>query len=191
MIGGKMSQTKLTIFLVLLLFAAGCCNALKPSKGIKIPPYIIDYYHYEDPSNPSLEEEQSKGWYEHVWGGDKFKMSFKLSRVEGSGVYFYKLLYRANNLTDQKVKLLDQNIDLVDINTGVTIQRIQCWNWQRQNLSVPCHVVEIGPKRAVAKEIRFDYSTDENFASGLSIKVHGLSFKKGETMIDFYAKPRN
>ena len=184
-----MKKTKLSIIVVLLFFTTGCCNALKQSKGVKIPPYIIEYYHYDDPGKPTLDEEQSEGWYEHTWDNG-FKMNFNLTRVEGSGFYFYRLLYRADNLTDQKVKLLDQNIDLVDTNSGVTIQRIQCWNWQRQNMSVPCNVVEVGPKRAIAKEIRYDYSTDENFASGLSINVSGLSFDNGEATIDFYAKPK-
>ncbi|NOQ86304.1 MAG: hypothetical protein GQ554_05420, partial [Deltaproteobacteria bacterium] len=105
--------------------------------------------------------------------------------------YFYKLLYRADNLTEKKVKLFDQNFELVDIDTGIVIERIRCWNWQRQNMSVPCNVAEIGPKRAITKEIRFDYSTDEKFASGISVRMSGLSFEKGETTIDFYAKPKH
>ena len=185
-----MKKTKLAVILVMLFVIAGCCNALKRSKGVEIPPYIIDYYHYDDPENPTLEEQQSEGYHEHIWDSG-FKMDFKIARVEGSGVYFYKLLYRADNRTEKKVKLFDQNIDLIDIDTGVTIQRIPCWNWQRQNMSVPCHVIEVYPKRAITKEVRFDYSTDETFASGLKVIMSGLSFEKGETTIDFYAKPKH
>ena len=185
-----MRKTKLTIILVLLFFTTGCCNVFKHSKGIEIPPYVIEYYHYDNPDEPTPEEKQSEGCYEHIWDNG-FKMDFKIARIEGSGVFFYKLVYRADNLTEKKVKLFDQNFELVDIDTGITIERIRCWNWQRKNMSVPCNVAEIGPKRAITKEIRFDYSTDEKFASGISVRMGGLSFEKGETTIDFYAKPKH
>ncbi len=185
-----MKKTKFTIIFVLLFFTTGCCNALKRSRGIEIPPYEIAYYHYDDPAKPTHDEKQSEGWYEYKWD-DGFKMDFKISRVEGSGVYFYKLQYIADNLTKKKVKLLDQNIELIDIDTSITIERIQCWNWQRQNMSVPCNIAEISPKKAIKKEVRFDYSIDEKFASVLRIKISGLSFEKDEVLIDFYAgKPR-
>lgn len=184
-----MKKIRLTIIVGLLFFTTGCCNALKHSKGIEIPPYIIDYYHYDDPDKPTLEEKQSDGCYEHIWDNG-FKMDFKIARVEGSGVYFYKLLYRADNPTEKQVKLLDRNVELIDIDTDFAIEQIRCWNWQRQNMTVPCNVAEINPKKAITKEIRFGYSIDENFASGLRIKLSGLSFENGETTIDFYAKPK-
>lgn len=180
-----MNRTALISIIVLLLFTTGCCNALKHSKSIEIPPYVIEYYHYDDPEKPTRSEKKSEGWYEHKWDNG-FKMHFKIARVEESGVYFYRLLYRANNTTGKKVTLLDQNIELVNIMTSLPIEQIKCWNWQK--VSEPCNIAEINPKEEITKEIRFDYSIDEKYANGLRIKMSGLSFEKGEVNINFYAK---
>lgn len=180
-----MNRTALISIIVLLLFTTGCCNALKHSRNIKIPPYVIEYYHYDDPEKPTRSEKKSKGWYEHKWDNG-FKIQFKIARVEESGVYFYRLLCRATNPLEEKVTLFDQNIELADVDTDLPIERIKCWNWQK--VSAPCNIAEINPKGDITKEIRFDYSVDEKYANGLRIKMSGLSFEKGEVNINFYAK---
>lgn len=185
MVGGTMNNTKfITIFMVLLL-TAGCCNALKKSRNIRIPPYIIEYYHYDDPEKPTRGEKKSKGWYEYTWENG-FQVNFKVARVEESGVYFYRLLYRATNPLQERVTLFDQNIELMDIGSSATIEQLKCWNWQR--VSYPCNVAAIDPGGEISKEIRFGFSTDERYAGGLRIYIRGLSFDKNVVPINFYAK---
>jgi len=180
-----MNRAALISILVLLFFTTGCCNALKHSKNIKIPPYVIEYYHYDDPEKPTRREKKSNGWYEHKWDNG-FKMHFKIARVEESGVYFYRLLYRATNPLEEKVTLFNQNIVLVDTNTNLPVEQIKCWNWQK--VSEPCNIAEINPKEEITKEIRFDYSVDEKYANALRIKMSDFSFETSEVNIDFYAK---
>lgn len=168
-----------------MLFTAGCCNAFVPSKAIKIPPYIIEYYHYDEPEKPTQDEKESEGWYGYKWD-DGFQMYFKVARVEESGIYFYKLIYRAINTLGEKVTLYDRNIELIDIDSDGAIERVKCWNWQK--VGYPCNVAEIDPGEEIKKEIRFGYSIDEKYAGGLSVHISSLSFEKGEVMIDFYAK---
>jgi len=180
-----MNRTKFTIIFVVLFFAAGCCNALIPSRNIKIPPYIIEYYHYDNPEKPTHDEKESEGWYGYTWFNG-FRMSFKVTRVEESGVYFYRLMYRAANPLEERVVLFDQNIELMDISSNIVIEQIKCWNWQK--VSYPCNVAEIGPGEENIKEIRYDYSTDERFARGLRVHISGLSFDKSIVSINFYAK---
>ena len=182
--GSTMNKAILKITFVLLLFMVGCCNAFVKSKSIRIPPYIIEYYHYDDPEKPTRDEKRSKGWYEHKWD-DGFQMYFKIARVEESGVYFYRLLCRVNNTMQKKVTLFDQNIELVDIDASSPIERIKCWNWQK--VSYPCNVVEIDPQKEITKEIRFGYSIDEKYTRSLRVLISSLSFEKGEVTIDFYA----
>ena len=172
---------------VAVLFLNGCtaCNSMLPSKKIKIPPYVINYYHFENPEEAQGEMLPSDQWYEHSWD-DTFRMEFKIARVEVSGMYIYQLLYKAVNEMDEKVLLPDLNIELLESATGFPIEQVRCWDWQRT--SVPCNFVTLAPQGKTAKEIRYGYSTDENFAQGLSIRMKGLSFITGETIIDFYPR---
>lgn len=177
---------------VAVLFLNGCtaCNVMIPSKKIKIPPYVINYYHFETPeeayTSPRGDAPASKEWYEHAWD-DAFRMQFALARVEVSGIYTYRLLYRAVNATDKEVTLPDPNIELLDSATGLPIEQVNCWNWQRT--SAPCNLVTLPAGGKTAKEVRYGYSTDENFAPVVSIRLRGLAFMSGETLIDFYARP--
>ncbi|MBW1854772.1 MAG: hypothetical protein JRJ00_08865 [Deltaproteobacteria bacterium] len=181
-----MNKTKFMIIFIILLFMAGCCNALKPTRNIKIPPYIVEYYHYDNPEKPTRDEKKSEGWYEHTWDNG-FQMDFRIARVEErSGAYFYRLLYRAANPLQEKIRLLDQNIELVDSDTAVSIEQLKCWNWQK--VSYPCNVVTIDPEGERLKEIRFGFSVDEGYARGLKVHVSGLSFDKDLVSIDFFAK---
>jgi hypothetical protein len=172
---------------VAVLFLNGCtaCNIMLPSKKIKVPPYVINYYHFENPEEAQGEVLPSDQWYEHSWD-DTFRMEFKLARVEISGMYIYRLLYTAVNGMDEKVMLPDPNIELLDSATSIPIEQVRCWDWQRT--STPCNLATLAPQGKTAKEIRYGYSTDENFAQGLSIRMKGLSFMRGETIIDFYAR---
>ena len=185
MAGGKVKKNKLTNIFIALIFTAGCCNALVPSKAIKIPPYIVEYYHYDDPEKPTHDEEESEGWYGHKWD-DGFQMRFKIARVEESGVYFYRLVYRASNPLEEEVTLFDQNIELMDISSNIVIEQVKCWNWQK--VSYPCNIAKIGPGDEGVKEIRFGYSIDERYARSLRARISGLGFEKGKVMINFYAK---
>ena len=169
---------------VLLLNGCTACNSMLPSKKIKIPPYVINYYHFENPEGAQSEAPPSDQWYAYSWG-DTFRMEFKIARVEVSGIYMYRLLYRAVNGTDEKVTLPDPSIELLDSATSLPIEQVKCWNWQRT--SAPCNLVTLSPKGKTAKEIRYGYSTEENFAQGLSVRMKGLSFMRDETIIDFYA----
>ena len=181
-----MNRNNLITIFIMVLFIASCCNALKKGRGIKIQPYIVEYYHYDNPEKPTRDEKKSEGWYEHTWDNG-FQMDFRIARVEGrSGVYFYRLLYRAANPLQEKIRLLDQNIELVDSYTAVSIEQLKCWNWQK--VSYPCNIVTIDPEREKSKEIRFGFSVDEGYARGLKVRVSGLSFDKDEVSIDFYAK---
>ena len=172
--------------LVIVFFLNGCtaCNIMLPSKKIKIPPYVINYYHFDNLEEAQNEKLPSEQWHEHSWN-DTFRMQFKLARVEESGIYMYRLLYRAVNAMDEKVTIPDPSIELLDSSTNLPIEQVKCWNWQRT--SAPCNLVTLPPQGKTAKEIRYGYSTDENFAQGLSIRMKGLSFMRDETIIDFYA----
>jgi len=178
-------ETKLKNIFILLIFTAGCCNAFVPSKAIKIPPYRIEYYHYDDPEKPTHDEKKSEGWYGYRWDNG-FQMDFKIARVEESGVYFYRLLYRAINPMKEKVTLYDQNIELLDIGTNLSIERVKCWNWQK--VSYPCNIAEVEPSEEIIKEIRFGYSIDEGYARSLGVRISGLNFGKDVVMINFFAK---
>lgn len=181
-----MNKTKFIIIFVVLIFTIGCCNALKKSRNIKIPPYIIEYYHYDNPEKPTRDEKKSKGWYGYTWDNG-FQMHFKVARVEeSSGAYFYRLLYRATNPLEERVTLLDQNLELMDSASGNAIELLKCWNWQR--VSYPCNAAAVDPGAEILKEIRFGYSVDEKYARGLKINIRGFSFQKGEVSISFYAK---
>lgn len=174
--------------LVAVIIGQGCaaCNIMLPSKKIKIPPYVINYYHVAHSAEAPGKTPPDDQWYEHSWG-DAFRMEFKIARVEVSGIYLYRLLYTAVNGTGEKVLLPDPSIELLDTATGLPIEQVKCWNWQRT--SDPCNLAAVAPHGKTGKEIRYGYSTDENFAPGLSIRMKGLSFMRDETIIDFYARP--
>ena len=185
----KCSSTTTTcmIAFIAVLFLNGCtaCNINLFSKKIKVPPYIVNYYHFDNPEEAQSAELPSDQWYEHSWN-DTFRMAFKIARVEVSGTYIYRLLYTAVNAMDEKVVLPDPKIELLDSATGMPIQQVGCWDWQ--TTSTPCNVATLAPQGKTAKEIRYGYSTDETFAQGLSIRMKGLSFARDETIIDFYAR---
>jgi len=187
MIRYTVNRVACVVAFVAVLFLNGCtaCNIMLPSKKIKIPPYAINYYHFDTPEAAQMEILPSDQWYEHAWD-DKFRMEFKIARVEVSGIYIYRLLYTAVNAMDEKVLLPDLNIELLESATGLPIEQVRCWDWQRT--STPCNLATLAPQGKTAKEIRYGYSTDENFAQGLSIRMKGLSFMRGETIIDFYAR---
>ena len=64
-----------------VLFLNGCtaCNIMLPSKKIKVPPYVINYYHFDSPEElqkAALDETlPSEQWHEHSWD-DRFRMEF-------------------------------------------------------------------------------------------------------------------
>ena len=183
-----MDKAKFITILIMLLFIAGCCNALKKSRSVKIPPYIVEYYHYDDPEKPTRDEKKSEGWYGYTWENG-FQMTFKVTRVEGSGVYFYRLLYRATNPLQKRIALFDQNIELLESSSTTVIEQLKCWNWQM--VSDPCNVAYVNPAEEVSKEIRFGLSTDDKYAQGIKVHVSGLSFDKGVVSVSFYAKKPN
>ena len=183
--GEEMEKAKFITFFIIVLFIAGCCNALVPTKNIKIPPYVIEYYHYDDPEKPTESEKESEGWYGYTWDNG-FKMDFKVTRVEESGVYFYRVLYRATNPLQKRVTLFDQNIELMDSDSSAVIEQLKCWNWQM--VSEPCNVAYVNPEGETSKEIRFGFSTEKKYAKGIKIHVSGLSFDKGVVSVSFYAE---
>ena len=181
-----MSKTTVVTIFIMVLFVAGCCNALKKSRGVKIPPYRIEYFHYDNPEKPTHDEEKKhEGWYEYTWDNG-FQMSFKVTRVEESGVFFYRVLYRATNPLQEKVTLLDQNFELTDNDSGAPVEQLRCWNWQR--ISGPCNVTAVNPGGEVSKEIRFGFATDDKYARGIVITIRNLSFQKDVVSIDFYGR---
>ena len=180
-----MNKTIYALFFVLLLSTSSCCNALKKGSGVRIPPYIVEYHHYDDPEDPSRAERKAEGWYEHTWANG-FQMNVKVTRIEESGVYFYQLLCRITNPLEEKVTLLDPNIELVDMDSGETIEQLKCWNWQRVIDS--CNITEVNPKAEIVKEIRFGFSTDQKYAKGLILNVKGFSFHKGVVSFNLYGK---
>ena len=181
-----MNKAIYSIIFVLLLSMSSCCNVLKKGRGVKIPPYIVEYYHYDDPEDPSRAERKGGGWHEHTWDNG-FRMNVKVTRIEGSsGAYFYQLLCRITNPLEEKVRLLDPNIQLVDMDSGGTIEQLKCWNWQR--VSNPCNIAVIDPGAEVAKEIRFGFSTDQTYAKSLKLTIKGFSFQQGVVSIGFYGK---
>jgi len=178
-------EIKITNIIILLIFTAGCCNTFVPSKAIKIPPYRIEYYHYDDPEKPTGNEEKCGGWYGYKWENG-FQINFKITRVEERGVYFYRLMYRAINPMQEKVTLYDRNIELLDMGNNLPIERVKCWNWQK--VSYPCNVAEVESGGEIIKEIRYGYSIDEGYARSLRVCISGLSFEKDKIRINFYAK---
>ena len=181
-----MSKTIYVVIFVLLFSASSCCNALKKGRGVKIPPYIIEYYHYDDPEDPTRDEKKGGGWYEHTWDNG-FRMNMKVNRVEGSsGAYFYRLLCKITNPLEEKVTMVDPNVGLMNMDSGETIEQLKCWNWQR--ISEPCNITVINPGAEIVKEIRFGFSTDQEFAKSLRITIKGFSFHEGVVSIDLYGK---
>ncbi len=180
-----MDRTEFRILFVFLLLIAGCCNALQQSRNLKIPPYVVEYYHYDKPDKPTDEEKESGGWGSYTWDNG-FKMDFKIDRVEESGIYFYRMLCRAHNTLQDKIVLGDRSFELLDSTTSAAIERVECWNWQKVNY--PCNVATVEARGEMVKEIRFGYSIDEGFARGLRILINNLDFAESGVMIDFYAR---
>ena len=177
-----------TVFAVQFLGCGNACNVLLPSRGIQIPPYGVEYYQKEELERISNNKRAvPELWNEYSWG-DQFKIHFKVERIEGSGVYFYRLLYRAVNSTEEKVTLYDKNIKMVDVSANNPIQQIHCWNWQRT--SNPCNVIEVNPEGEVTKEIRYGFSVEEVHAPSIRIEMSSKRFPDGGSAIDLYAKPK-
>jgi hypothetical protein len=112
----------------------------------------------------------------------------KVERVEGSGIYYYRLQYKAINSSGKEVTLNDKNIKLVDSNSNVPIEQVNCWNWQRQSAS--CNSAVVNPGGEITKEIRYGFSVQQGYAPSLRIAVSGDDFMKDETIVDLYAKPK-
>jgi len=183
--GDRMNKTTYALIFLLVISMSSCCNALKKGRGVRIPPYIVEYYHYDDPEKPSRGEKKGKGWYEHTWDNG-FRMNVRVTRVEEGGAYFYRLLCRITNPLEEKVTLFDPNIALMDVGSSEPIEQLKCWNWQR--LSDPCNITVIDPGAEKTKEIRFGVSTDQKYAKSIQITIKGFSFHKGVVSIDFYGK---
>lgn len=169
----------------------GCgnaCNVLLPSKGIQIPPYVIEYYQKGELERLAQDKKAiPEMWNELSWG-DQFKVDVKVERVEGSGIYFYRLQYRAVNSSAKAVTLNDKNIKLVDSKSNVPIEQVGCWNWQQHSPS--CNSAVVNPGGEIAKEIRYGFSVEQGYAPSLRIAFSGDDFMEGETTVDLYAKPR-
>ena len=174
------------IFLT-MSFLTGCtaCNVMLPSKSIKIKPYVIEYYRKDVLDKLAEDEDAVIDMWNKAGEDDKLQMEF---RVEGSGIYYYRLLYRVVNSMDEKIKLYDHNIKLLDAATMAPIQQVKCFNWQMATAN--CNILEVYPKGKATKEIRFGYSVEEGFAPELIINMSGCRFMDGEINVDVYAKPR-
>ena len=181
----------LVIGAVMIAHFSGCgnaCNVLLPSKGIQIPPYIIEYYQKDELERLSADKKTIPEMWNEVSWGDQFTVDFKVERVEGSGIYFYRLFYKMVNSTEEKVTIYDKNIKLFDITSNTPIEQVSCWNWQRQ--SNRCNIAEINPGGEVTKEIRYGFSVEEVYAPRLRIAMSGKGSIDGESVIDLYAKPK-
>ena len=190
-IAGISRKIIVALFAFLTVHFFGCgnaCNVLLPSKGIQIPPYVIEYYQKDELERLSADKKAiPEMWHEVSWG-DQFQVDFKVERIEGSGIYYYRLLYRMVNSTEEKVTIYDKNIKLFDVASNTSIEQVSCWNWQRQ--SNLCNVAEINPGGEVTKEIRYGFSVEEVHAPRLRISMSGKGSIDGESVIDLYAKPR-
>ena len=177
-----------TVFAVQFLGCGNACNVLLPSKGIQIPPYGIEYYQKDELERLSTDKKAIPEMWNEVSWGDQFEVDFKVERIEGSGIYFYRLLYKMVNSTEEKVTIYDKNIKLFDITSNASIEQVSCWNWQRQ--SNLCNVAEINPGGEVTKEIRYGFSVEEGFAPRLRITMSGKGSIEGESVIELYAKEK-
>jgi hypothetical protein len=176
------------VFTVHFLGCGNACNVLLPSKGIQIPPYVIEYYQKDELERLSADKKATPEMWSEVSWGDQFEVDFKVERIEGSGIYFYRLLYKMVNSTEEKVTIYDKNIKLFDITSNSSIEQVSCWNWQRQ--SNLCNVAEINPGGEVTKEIRYGFSVEEGFAPRLRITMSGKGSIEGESVIELYAKEK-
>ena len=187
-IGRKIILVLCAITVMQLACCGNACNVLLPSKGIQIPPYVIEYYQKDELERLSKDKKViPEMWNELAWG-DQFKVEVKLERVEGSGIYYYSLQYKAVNSSKKAVNLNDKNIKLVDINSNTPIEQVDCWNWQLHSPS--CNSAVVNPGSAIAKEIRYGFSVEQGYAPSLRIAVSGDDFMEDETAVDLYAKPR-
>ncbi len=188
---GFTRKTIAVIYTVIAVHLWGCgnaCNVLLPSKGIQIPPYGIEYYQKDELERLSQDEDAvPEMWNELSWG-DQFTVEVKVERVEGSGIYYYRLLYKAVNSSEKAVTLNDKNIKLVDINSNAPIEQVGCWNWQLHSPS--CNSVVLNPGGGITKEIRYGFSVEQGYSPSLRIAVSGDDFMEGETTLDLYAKPK-
>ncbi len=179
------------IYAVIGVQVWGCgnaCNVLLPSKGIQIPPYVIEYYQKNELERLAQDKKAiPEMWNELSWG-DQFKVDLKVERVEGSGIYFYRLQYKAVNSSARAVTLNDKNIKLVDSKSNAPIEQVGCWNWQLHTPS--CNSAVVNPGGEITKEIRYGFSVEQGYAPSLRIAFSGDDFMEGETTVDLYAKPR-
>jgi hypothetical protein len=169
----------------------GCgnaCNVLLPSKGIQIPPYVIEYYQKDELERLSQDEEAVPEMWNDLSWGDQFKVDVKVERIEGSGIYYYRLLYKAANSSEEAVTLNDKNIKLIDSNASSPIELVNCWNWQMHTPS--CNSAVVNPGGEITKEIRYGFSVEQKYAPSLRVVVSGDDFMEGETTVDLYAKPK-
>ena len=190
-IAGISRKIIVAVFAVFVVHFSGCgnaCNVLLPSKGIQIPPYGIEYYQKDELERLSADKKATPEMWNEVSWGDQFQVDFKVERIEGSGIYFYRLLYKMVNSTEEKVTIYDKNIKLFDITSNAPIEQVSCWNWQRQ--SNLCNVAEINPGGEVTKEIRYGFSVEEGHAPRLRISMSGKGSIDGESIIELYAKPK-
>jgi hypothetical protein len=188
---GFTRKTVAVLYTVIVVHLWGCgnaCNVLLPSKGIQIPPYGIEYYQKGELERLSQDEDAVPEMWNKLSWGDQFTVDVKVERVEGSGIYYYRLLYKAVNSSGKAVTLNDKNIKLVDIDTNAPIEQVDCWNWQLHSPS--CNSVVLNPGGAITKEIRYGFSVEQNYSPSLRIAVSGDDFMEGETTLDLYAKPK-
>jgi hypothetical protein len=155
-----------------------------PSKSIEIPPYRIGYYHSDDLAKVTQQKEKTDVWYTQAWDNG-FQMHFKVTRVEESGIYFYRLRYHAVNPLQEQITLYDQNIELANMDSGVPIELIKCWNWQK--VAYPCNVANVRSKGEIYKEIRYGYSIDEKYVPDIVLRLSGLSFDDGEIRVELHS----
>ena len=179
------------IYAVIAVHLWGCgnaCNVLLPSKGIQIPPYVIEYYQKDELERLSQDEYVvPEKWNKLSWE-DQFTVDVKVERIEGSGIYYYRLLYKAVNSSEKGVTLYDKNIKLFDINSNAPIEQVNCWNWQQHSPS--CNSAVVNPGGEITKEIRYGFSVQQGHSPSLRIAVSGDDFMEGETSVDLYAKPK-
>ena len=172
--------------LIVYLAVAGCtaCNVMLPSRSMEIPIYRIGYYHSDDLARVTQQKETPDVWYKQKWENG-FQIHFKIARVEETGIYFYRLRFHAINPLEEQITLYDQNIELTDMDSGVPIEQIKCWNWQK--IGSPCNVATVRPKGELYKEIRYGYSIDDKYAPGVQLHLSGLNFDDSEVRVDLHS----
>jgi hypothetical protein len=195
--GDNLSMTGLTRKIIAVLYfgmvaqlwsCGNACNVLLPSKGIQIPPYVIEYYQKNELERLSQDKKAIPEMWNELSCGDTLKVDVKVERIEGSGIYYYRLMYKAVNSSGNAVTLNDKSIKLVDINSNTPIEQINCWNWQQHSPS--CNSAVVNPGGEITKEIRYGFSVQQQHSPTLRIVVSGDDFMEGETTVDLYAKPK-